>query len=129
MYNNKLHIEIFILVFMFTVSSLCVLFSCYYISPNNYILYDFDPNLKSMSSKEYTINSHKQKKLKYSKCENVKLGIFSNDVEHISVVIENRFKSDNICVDKGKLLKVLNSNLIIKNTTSQSIKVQVETYS
>ena len=40
--KNKLHIEIFIIIFMFIVISLCILFSLYYLSPSNYVLFDYD---------------------------------------------------------------------------------------
>ena len=101
MYNNKLHIEIFILVFMFTVMSLCVLFSCYYISPNNYTLYDYDSNNNRAKSKEYMIEPQKHKKIKYNKYENKKLRIVSNDVEYVPIVCENKFKADNLHVNKN----------------------------
>jgi hypothetical protein len=127
--DNKLHIEIFILVFMFTVGSLCILFSFYYISPNNYVLYDMDSNNKKISSREYTIEALKQKKIKYTKYKNKKLRILSNEVDCIPIILETKFKSDNIYISKNKLIKLLESNLIIKNTTNTAIKVLVETYS
>jgi hypothetical protein len=134
MYNNKLHIEIFILVFMFTVISLCILFSCYYISPNNYTLYDYNESYNNnyISSKEYTIKPNEQQKLKYSKYKNKKLRIYkSNDLanEQLSIIIENKFKSDNVCVNKNKLIKLVNSDLIIKNTSSNIFTITVNTYS
>ena len=129
MYDNKLHIEIFILVFMFTVVSLCILFSFYYISPNNYKLYDYDPNNNDFIFKEYTIQPQQNKKIKYSKYQNKKIRIFSDEVEYIPLVFENKFKSDNIYVNKNKLIKLVNSDLIIKNTTDKSIKIQIQIYS
>lgn len=128
MHNNKLHIEIFILVFMFTVISLCVLFSFYYISPNNYKLYDYDPNNNNFTIKEYTIKPQQHKKIKYSKYQKKKIRIFSNEAEYIALVFENKFKSDNIYVNKNKLIKLINSDLIIKNTTDKSIKIQIQIY-
>lgn len=129
MYDNKLHIEIFILVFMFTVVSLCILFSFYYISPNNYKLYDYNPNNNDFIFKEYTIQPQQNKKIKYSKYQNKKIRIFSDEVEYIPLVFENKFKSDNIYVNKNKLIKLVNSDLIIKNTTDKSIKIQIQIYS
>ena len=126
--NNKLHIEIFILIFMFTVISLCILFSFYYISPNNYVLFDYNSNEKYISTKEYTVQSNEQLKIEYEKYKNNKIRIYNDTVELIAIVLENKFKSDNIYIGKNKLIKLINSDLIIKNTTSNSIKIQIETY-
>ena len=129
MYKNIFYIEIFILTFMFTVSSLCILFSIYYISPSNYILYDFESNAKNTLTKEYSIEPNKQKKISYSKYPNKVFRILSNDLDCVPIVIENRFKSENIYVNKNKLIKLVNGNLIIKNTTDQALKVSIELYS
>lgn len=129
MYENKLHIEIMILVFMFTVISLCILFSIYYISPSNYVLYDFEPNVMSTLTKEYTIKANKQKKIKYCNYPNKVFRILSDDLDHVPIVLENRFKSENIYIGKNKLIKLVNADLIIKNTTNETFKVNVEIYS
>lgn len=129
MYENKFHIEILILVFMFTVVSLCILFSIYYISPSNYILYDFEPNEKSTLTKEYTIEANKQIKIKYCKYPNKVFRILSNDLDCVPIALENRFKSENIYVNKNKLIKLVNADLIIKNTMDHVLKVSIEIYS
>lgn len=128
MSNNKLHIEVFILIFMFTVMSLCILFSLYYISPNNYKLSNFDPNNKIISSKEYTIDIGKQKKLNYNKFKNKKIRIINNENECMPVIFENKFKSDNIYIDKNKLISLVNSDLVIKNNLSTPMKINLEIY-
>jgi len=129
MYENKFHIEIIILIFMFIVVSLCSLFSIYYISPSNYVLYDFEPNIKSTLTKEYTIKPYKQKKIKYCSYPNKVFRILSNDVDCAPITLENRFKSENIYVSKNKLIKLVNADLIIKNTTINTLKVSIEIYS
>jgi hypothetical protein len=129
MYENKFHIEVIILVFMFTVVSLCILFSIYYISPSNYVLYDFEPNVNSTLTKEYTIEPNKQKKIKYCSYPNKVFRILSNDLDCVPIALENRFKSENIYVGKNKLIKLVNADLIIKNTTNNKLKVLIEIYS
>ncbi len=130
MHNNKLHIEIFILVFMFTVMILCILFSIYYISPNNYLLFEYnDNNNKLISSKEYTIDINKQLKLKYSKYKNKKIKILNEQMDCIPVIFENKFKSDNIYISKNKLVKLVNSDLVIKNNLTLPIKIIISIYS
>jgi hypothetical protein len=129
MYKNIFYIEIFILTFMFTVISLCISFSVYYISPSNYVLYDFDSSAKNTLTKEYSIEPNKQKKIFYSKYPNKVFRILSNELDCVPIIIENRFKSENIYVNKNKLIKLVNGNLIIKNTTEQLLKVTIELYS
>ena len=129
MYKNIFYIEIFILTFMFTVISLCISFSVYYISPSNYVLYDFDSSAKNTLTKEYSIEPNKQKKIFYSKYPNKVFRILSNELDCVPIIIENRFKSENIYVNKNKLIKLVNGNLIIKNTTDQLLKVSIELYS
>ena len=128
MYENKLHIEMFIVIFMFIVISLCILFSIYYISPSNYFLVNFDSKEKSILTKEYTIEPNKQKKIKYLKYPNKLFRILSNDLDCVPITLENRFKSENIYVNKNKLIKLVNADLIIKNTTDKLFKVSVEIY-
>lgn len=129
MENNKLYIEILILVFMFVTCSLCILFTLYYISPNNYVLYDFKENNKQTLTKEYTIQSNKQKIIKKSEYPNRVFRIFSDKLEYIPITLENTFKSENIYVTKNNLIKLTNSNLIIKNNQTEPIKVIIEIYS
>lgn len=126
---SKVHIEILILVFMFTTFSLSILFSLYYISPSNYILYDFTSSNKKTLTKEYVIEPHKQKIIKDTKYPDKVLRIYSNDEELISITLENKFKSENIYVSKNNLIKIVNSNLVIKNTFSKTLNVIVEVYS
>lgn len=125
---HKLHIEILILVFMSTVCSLCFLFSLYYISPSNYILYDFKEGNKKTLTKEYIIQPTKQKKIKNCKYPNKVFRIYSESLDCISIDVENRFKSENIYVSKNNLVKLVNSNLIIKNKQSNPLKVIIEIY-
>ena len=127
--NNKLHIEIFILVFMFTVMILCILFSIYYITPNNYLLFEHNDNNKLISSKEYTIDINKQLKLKYSKYKNKKIKIINEQMDCVPVIFENKFKSDNIYICKNKLVKLVNSDLVIKNNLTLPIKIKISIYS
>lgn len=129
MYENKLHIEIFILFFMSIVISLCILFSLYYISPSNYVLYDFEPSNKITLTKEYTIEPNKHKVIKNCRYSNKLFRILGNELEYIPIVLENKFKSENIYVDKNKLIKLANSDLIIKNTQTHPLKITVEIYS
>ena len=64
-HSNKLYIEIFILIFMFIVISLCILLSFYYMTPSNYMLFDYNPdNKRQFSVQEYIIKPHKEKMAK-----------------------------------------------------------------
>jgi hypothetical protein len=106
-----------------------VLFSFYYISPNNYKLYDYDPSNTNFVSKEYTIQPNKEKILKFSKYQNKKIRILKNDDECIPLVFENKFKSENTYVGKNKIIKLVNSDLIIKNTATDPIQIKIQIYS
>jgi hypothetical protein len=129
MQYSKLWIEIIILIFMFTTCSLCSLFCLYYISPSNYVLYDFKESNKKTLTIEYNIETNKTKKIKECKYPNKVLRIYSNDVDYVSVTLENKFKSENLYVNKNNLIKLVNSDLIIKNNTNKPIKVILEVYS
>lgn len=125
---HKLHIEILILVFMFIVCSLCSLFSLYYISPSNYVLYDFKDSNKKTLTKEYTILPNKQKKIKMCNYLNKVFRIYSDGLDYMPLTVENRFKSENTYVTKNNLVKLVNSDLIIKNKQLESLKVIIEIY-
>jgi hypothetical protein len=129
MENSKIYIEILILVFMFVTSCLCSLFSLYYISPSNYVLYDFKENNKRTLTKEYTIQPNKQKKIKMTKYPNRVFRIYSDKLDYVTITLENAFKSENVYVTKNNLIKLSNSNLIIKNNQNDPIKVILEIYS
>lgn len=126
---SKLWIEMLILIFMFTVSSLCSLFSLYYITPYNYVLYEFKDSNKVTLTKEYSIEPNKQKKIKECNFPNKVLRIYSDEIDFVSVSLENRFKSENLYLNKNNLIKLVNSNLVIKNNTSSILKIKVEIYS
>lgn len=128
MQYSKLWIEIIILIFMFTTCSLCSLFCLYYLSPSNYVLYDFKESNKKTLTIEYNIETNKTKKIKECKYPNKVLRIYSNDVDYVSVTLENKFKSENLYVNKNNLIKLVNSDLIIKNNTDNPIKVILEVY-
>lgn len=125
---NKFYIEILILVFMFTTFSLSILFSIYYISPSNYVLYDFEESNKPTLKKEFIIQPNKQKKIKECKYPNKVLRIYSDKLDHIPITLENGFKSENIYISKNKLIKLSNSNLIIKNKTYEPLEIKIELY-
>lgn len=125
---NKLCIEFLILLFMFITFCLCISFSLYYITPSNYKLYDFNENNKIVLTKEYTIGPNKNKKIKGLRYPNKMFRIFTNELEYVAITLENKFKSENIYVNKNNLIKLVNSNLIIKNNTTATIKVTVEIY-
>ena len=129
MENSKLHIEILILVFMMTTLSLSILFSLYYISPSNYVLYDFKESEKPTLTKEFVIQPNKHKKIKACNYPNKVLRVYSTNSEYIPVTLENRFKSENIYVTKDNLIKLANSDLIIKNKESDVVNVKMEVYS
>jgi len=129
MQYSKIWIEIMILIFMFTTCSLCSLFSLYYVSPSNYVLYDFKESNKKTITMEYNIETNKKKKIKECKYPNKVLRIFSDTLDYVSVTLENRFKSENLYVNKNNLIKLVNSDLIIKNNTDNPIKVKLEVYS
>jgi len=129
MQYSKLWIEIMILIFMFATCSLCSLFCLYYLSPSNYVLYDFKESNKKTLTIEYNIETNKKKKIKECKYPNKVLRIYSNDVDYVSVTLENKFKSENLYVNKNNLIKLVNSDLIIKNNTNKPIKVILEVYS
>lgn len=129
MQYSKLWIEIMILIFMLTTCSLCSLFSLYYVSPSNYILYDFKESNKKTLTIDYNIEKNKNKKIKECKYPNKVLRIFSDDVDYVSITLENRFKSENLYVNKNNLIKLVNSNLIIKNNSDNLLKVKLEIYS
>ena len=129
MQYSKLWIEIMILIFMFTTCSLCSLFCLYYLSPSNYVLYDFKESNKKTLIIEYNIETNKKKKIKECKYPNKVLRIYSNDVDYVSVTLENKFNSENLYVNKNNLIKLVNSDLIIKNNSNKPIKVILEVYS
>lgn len=129
MQYSKLWIEIMILIFMFTTCSLCSLFCVYYVSPSNYVLYDFKESNKKTLTMEYNIETNKKKKIKECKYPNKVLRILSDDVDYVSITLENRFKSENLYVNKNNLIKLVKSDLIIKNNTDNPIKVKLEVYS
>lgn len=128
MNNNVLYIEFFILFFMITVSTLLVLFSIYYISPYNYTFYKLNDNYKMSSKKNYTIQSNDTKKIRNNKYLNKLFRIYSESDVNISTTLENKFKSENIYLTKNDLIKLNNSNLIIKNNNGYPLKVIVEIY-
>ena len=66
--------------------------------------------------------------IKYLKYPNKLFRILSNDLDCVPITLENRFKSENIYVNKNKLIKLVNADLIIKNTTDKLFKVSVEIY-
>ena len=129
MYENKLHIEIFILIFMSIVISLCILFSLYYVSSANYVLYDFEPSNSITLTKEYIIEPNKQKTIKSCRYPNKVFRVLGDGIDHVPIVLENSFKSENIYINKNKLIKLANSDLIIKNTTGKTLKITLEVYS
>jgi hypothetical protein len=114
---------------MITVCSLCSLFSLYYISPSNYILYDLKESNNKILTKEYIIQSNKQKKIKDCIYPDNVFRIYSESLDYIPITAENIFKSENIYITKNNLVKLVNSNLIIKNKQKEPLKIIMEIYS
>jgi len=128
MKNKSFYIEMFILIFMLITISLSILFSIYYISPNNYVLYDFsDTNIKTFT-REIIILPNKCKTIKETKYPNKLLRIYKKDVNLIPVIVENKFKSENIYISKNNLIKLVNSDLVIKNTETTPMTIILELY-
>jgi len=126
MQNNKLHIEIFVLIFMFLVMSLSILFIFYYITPHNYVIYDYEPTIKPISTKKITIDTNKEKIIKYKNIKDKKIRFYSSDYEIIPIMFNNKFKSENIYINKNKLILSKNSDLIIKNTKNIPLNIQID---
>jgi hypothetical protein len=113
---------------MFTTCSLCVLFSLYYVTPSNYKLCKISESDKLLFKKEYIIEPNKKKKIKTLKYSDKYIRIFSENIDFLKVLVENKFKSENLYISKDDLIKLVKSDMIIKNDISDKIKVTVEFY-
>jgi hypothetical protein len=125
-----------ILIFMLTTVFLCIVFSFYYITPHNYTLYEFNnKKTKKISSKELTINSKDQLVLAYTDYDKKLLKITrpnqinAEENKGICTIITNSFKSENIIIEPNNLIKLNYSDLIIKNNSTNSMKITIEIYS
>jgi hypothetical protein len=124
----KNYIVIITSTFFIIVFILIILLLFFYITPKTYKLYDFD-NIKYNliitdkivleSSGEYEIESEKLKN-KFIKF----------NIDNLNLTFTNLLKSENIKYNivKNNLIKVNNSNLIIKNNNKNSIEIIYEIY-
>jgi len=124
-----------ILIFILTTIFLCIVFSFYYTTPHNYVLYKFNNKKnKKISSKEYTINPKDQLTLGYADYDKKLLKITrpnkvnSEENKGICTIITNSFKSENVIIEPTNLILLNKSDLIIKNNSTTNMKITIETY-
>jgi hypothetical protein len=124
--DNKIHIKIFVLCFMFIVISLCSLLCIYYVYPSNFLLFDKSNEYKIIKNIEYIIKPHKQIRIKNNDYTNKLLELISD--ERLQVLVENKFKSENVLID-NKLILLKNADLVIKNEKDSLLKCNINVYS
>jgi hypothetical protein len=126
---NKPYISYFIYIFMMTVLFLSLLFTVYYLTPNNYLLYEYDikTNKHTLTFKtDYIIKPNDSITLDYQQYHNYLLRIINANNSNTCIILSNDFKSENIYIDHIHLLKMVDSNLIIQNSTNENMKITIE---
>lgn len=126
---NKLYINYFIFIFMMTIIFLSILFSFYYLTPNNYILYQYNTlTNKKTYSKKYLIEPSKKIILNYNKYYNKLLRIQNLNIQTTCIILTNNYKSENISIKSDQLLRLNKSDLIIHNNTTDKMFIEIEIY-
>jgi uncharacterized ion transporter superfamily protein YfcC len=128
MFQNKIIIQYFVNLFMIIFMFLFFLLFFYYILPNNYYIYDIDTNDKIINSSEFVIQKNEEKIIKYNDYKDNKLGFINDNSECINLIITNNLKSENVKINKNKLIKLINSDIIIKNNTPEPLNIKINIY-
>jgi len=122
---NKIFIYYTTIIFIYISILIVILLNIYYITPNNYkIINLIDTNLIIMNQKKIIIKPNEKYNLDYKlKSEYIN---FNKDT---NVIISNFVKSQNITIDKSKILNVrFGSVLIILNNTNSDINLKITFY-
>ena len=123
---TKIIVNFTVLIFIFIIILIIMLMLCYYLTPNNYSLINFDiEKYQQINQTNYTIKPYSNILLNHNDIKN-KLLKFNNDT---NLLVKNLFKSQNLYYSENLLLKVnYLSDLIILNDTDKEITIKLTMY-
>lgn len=121
---RKTIVNYLVIIFGLIIILIFILLSIYYVTPNNYILKEWNKNkFKFENKNEYIIkpdttlliDTNSNRYLRFS--------------EQCYLIVKNSFKSQTININKNiELIKSKNSEIYIINNTNNEIKIIVEFY-
>jgi hypothetical protein len=118
----------FVLFFMLITLILSVSFAFYYLSPRNYTLYEYDNKTnKKTLTENFVIKPKEEIILTYKKYKNNLLKIIT-DKESLCLTFTNFYKSENVVIDSNSLIKLNESDIVIKNNSNNNMDIKVELY-
>jgi hypothetical protein len=131
MNNSKILITNIIFLFILIVLFLSISFVAYYLTPHNYILYEYNKKTnKKISSELLIIQPKEEHILAYSDYNDklLKLVKENNKNSGICLIISNYYKSENVKINSNHLIKLNNSSIIIKNNSNNIMKINLELF-
>ena len=128
---GKIIVNFFIGLFVILIILTFLLLVLYYITPNNYTIYQFDET-KYFLIKEYLLEIKPESNLNVM---TPYLNIFfkfdsesnDNDTNEINLLITNIIKSQSLIYNKNELI-CSNSKIIIQNNSKNEIKINLGVY-
>lgn len=133
-FNNirKYTMNILLGIFVISVLLITLLLLGYYLTPNNYMIYDYEKtkdNLKFIKEKEFILKKNENYKLslELEPCTN---NLFYNFDKETNLIISNIIKSQNITLSTNDLIKIrFNSEVNLINNSKEEIVVRMKIYS
>lgn len=127
--NNNVS-KIFITIFIIISIMIILLLFVYYVSPNNYIIEEFDDKTYDiMNVEKITIEPNNEILLDYYTNKNYYIKIKSKKLNKLNITYFNTFKSQNAKLKSNHLLKSnFYSNLKIKNNSKHKTIVTLKYY-
>ena len=131
--NNKKEVttaKIIVTIFIFLVIIIIILLCAYYMSPNTFLMLPYNPDEFNISSTEkITMEPNGEVILDYYTYKNFYLKIKSKKINKLNIVYYNTFKSQNVKLKSGYLLKSnFYSNVRLINKSKHKTIVTVKYY-
>lgn len=123
---KKIIVNYTLVIFGFIIVLIFLLLGLYYLTPNNYLLIEWNNNFKLVNTIEYILKPKSNSLVNF--VNNAKYLRFS---ETINLVVKNNFKSQNIIINKNIDLieSKYNSEIFMVNNLDIDKKIIVQFYS
>ncbi len=117
----KIYISYFVNFFMTLCICIALLISLYYLSPDNYTLYE-QKLKKSNIIKKIIVKKNSNYEIDYNIIANKKFG-FDTD---IMLVFKNSFKSQNLCYKKNQVISSnFRSSVLLSNNSDSDLEIKL----
>ncbi len=118
--EDKFILHCAINLFIIVCALIIILINIYYITPNNYQVFENNKNFNIIKKEIVTINPKNNLEIY---CKETKYFKFNKDT---NLIISNWFKSQNILLTKSDILETkFNSKITIQNLTSKPFNLEI----